>query len=115
MGAVWSRYGDAGVNLGDDWSRALAHESGHYALFLNDNYLGLDAADRLIPVDSCPSAMADAYRQDEPYDEFHPQKDWQLECFRTLSNQITGRSDWETIHAFYPLLTATLPIISCKP
>jgi hypothetical protein len=29
--------------LGEDWPRALAHEIGHYAFGLDDNYLGLDA------------------------------------------------------------------------
>ncbi len=42
MGPVWNRYGDPGSNLGEDWPRALAHELGHYALFLDDNYIGLD-------------------------------------------------------------------------
>ena len=44
MGAVWNRYGNAGSSLDEDWPRTLAHELGHYALFLDDNYLGLDAA-----------------------------------------------------------------------
>jgi hypothetical protein len=107
MGAVWNRYGDAGTSLGDDWPRALAHELGHYALFLNDNYLGLDASGGLIPVDSCPGAMTDPYREDFPYDEFHPAAGWLPACKDTLSNQTTGRSDWQTIEQFYPALNGS--------
>ncbi|MBK8045935.1 MAG: VCBS repeat-containing protein [Anaerolineales bacterium] len=33
IGAVWNRYGDP-QPIGDDWPRVLAHEIGHYALFL---------------------------------------------------------------------------------
>jgi hypothetical protein len=104
MGAVWNRYGEPGNNLSDDWPRTLAHELGHYALFQDDNYLGLDASGWLIPVDTCPSAMSDPYRQDYPYDEFHPDADWPAQCATTLSNQTTGRSDWATIATFYPWL-----------
>lgn len=108
MGAVWNRYGEAGTSLGEDWARTLAHELGHYAFFLDDNYLGLDDAGQVIPVDTCPGAMADPYRQDFPYDEFHPDGNWLAECERTLSHQTTGRSDWATMSAFYPWLDGTL-------
>jgi hypothetical protein len=107
MGATWNRYGDAAGNLGEDWPRTLAHELGHFALFLDDNYLGLDAAGRLIslPADKpCPGAMSDPYRDD--WSEFHPRADWLPDCATTLSNQETGRADWETIQRFYPMLAA---------
>jgi uncharacterized repeat protein (TIGR01451 family) len=106
MGATWNRYGDPGGSLGEDWPRTLAHELGHYALFLNDNYLGLDAEGHLISVDSCiGTAMTDPYRED--YSEFHPDEDWLPGCERTLSHQSTGRSDWATITTFYPWLKET--------
>jgi hypothetical protein len=101
MGAVWNRYGDPGSNLGDDWPRALAHELGHYLFYLDDNYLGLDAAGQVIPVTGCPSAMSDPYSQSSAYDEFHPDAGWMAECENTLSNRVTGRSDWATIARFY--------------
>jgi len=104
IGAVWNRYGQATDTLGDDWARALAHEVGHYGLFLDDNYLGEDAAGLIVPVDSCPGAMADAYRNE--YSEFHPDADWLPGCARTLSHVHTGRSDWATITTFYPSLAA---------
>ncbi|MEW5869599.1 MAG: FG-GAP-like repeat-containing protein [Chloroflexota bacterium] len=105
MGAVWNRYGEPGSNLGEDWPRTLAHELGHYALFLDDNYLGMDANGQIIPVSTCTGAMADPYRQDYPYDEFHADAGWIPDCEQTLSNQLSGRSDWSTIQAFYPWLS----------
>ena len=99
MGAVWNRDGDPVQKEGDDWARALAHELGHYALYLDDNYLGLDAKHRLIAVDSCPGAMSDPYRADGT--EFRPRAGWLPSCAATLANTITGRADWETIKAFY--------------
>jgi hypothetical protein len=105
MGATWNRNGNPGGTLGEDWPRTLAHELGHYALYLEDNYLGLDAAGRLISVGTCKGAMADPYRDD--YSEFHPAgADWDATCASTLSERITGRSDWETIDTFYKRTTA---------
>ena len=64
MGAVWNRFGRNGSNVGEDWPRTLAHELGHYLLFLDDDYAGLDDNGLLVPVDGCPGAMADHYRDD---------------------------------------------------
>jgi subtilisin-like proprotein convertase family protein len=103
MGATWNRYGDPGGSLGEDWPRTLAHELGHYALFLNDNYLGLDAEGHLISVDSCTgTAMTDPYRED--YSEFRSDEGWLPGCEQTLSHRSTGRSDWATITTLYPWL-----------
>jgi hypothetical protein len=105
MGAVWNRYGEPGGNLGEDWPRTLGHELGHFAFFLDDNYLGFDENGLLIPVDGCPGAMSDPYRDD--YSEFHPDDGWLPACENTLSHQITGRSDWATITTLYPWLNGT--------
>jgi hypothetical protein len=102
IGPQWNRYGDPGV-FGEDWPRALAHELGHYLLYLDDNYLGLDTAGRLINVDSCRGAMSDPYRDDS---EFHPEAGWLRDCGSTLSQRLVGRSDWGTILTFYPGLRA---------
>jgi hypothetical protein len=105
IGAVWNRYGEPGGGIGEDWPRTLAHELGHYALFLDDNYLGLDESGLVIPVAGCVGAMSDPYREDYPYDEFHAADGWLPACEQTLSHQMTGRSDWQTIEAFYPWLS----------
>jgi len=104
IGATWNRYGDPGSNLFEDWPRVLAHELGHFALFLNDNYLGLDEQRRIVPVERCRGAMSDPYRED--YSEFHPDAGWLEDCAGTLSQREVGRSDWKTITSFYPWLRA---------
>lgn len=111
LGVVWNRYGNSGQNLGEDWPRALAHELGHYAFYLDDDYLGLDPSNLLIPVDTCPGAMSDPYRADY-YSEFHPDTNWQTECGKTLAASSTGRSDWSTIQKFYPGLSKPTANIS---
>ena len=106
MGAVWNRFGRSSSNLGEDWPRTLAHELGHYLLFLDDNYVGVDDNGLLVPVDGCPGAMGDHYRDDSGlgYGEFHPDDGWDKECQATLSARRSGRSDWATIEHFYPQL-----------
>ncbi|HEU4325070.1 MAG TPA: VCBS repeat-containing protein [Roseiflexaceae bacterium] len=115
IGAVWNRYGDTTAQLGDDWASTLAHELGHYALYLDDNYLGLDAQSRLISVTGCPGPMTDPYL--ENYGSFHPSTGWLPACAQTLSHQETGRSDWATIKAFYqyPKFYPYLPFLLNEP
>jgi hypothetical protein len=102
MGAIWSRYGDTGGTIGEDWARALAHELGHYLFFLDDNYLGLDDQKLLIPIDGCPGVMNNPYRDDES--EFHPRHNWLPSCANTLAQRTNGRWDWQTIAVTYPWL-----------
>jgi len=103
MGAVWSRFGDqSGSSLSEDWPRTLAHEFGHYLLFLDDNYLGFDAAGQVVPFDGCPGLMADPYASLE----LRPTADWLPACAGTLSHTTYGRSDWATLTSFYPGLLA---------
>ena len=96
IGAVWNRFGDPSGNLSDDWPRTLAHELGHYAFYLEDDYLGLSANGVLFPVnkdqDLCPGVMSDPYS--DKYSEFHPDVDWLPGCRDTLANHTTRRSDW---------------------
>lgn len=108
MGATWNRYGAPVRNDSGDWTLALAHELSHYLLFLDDTYLGLDH-DLLIPVETCVgSAMGDVYAIDNTefiYDEAV----WNTNCAATLANQTLERTEWETIHLWYPdLLTPTM-------
>ena len=112
MGAVWNRYGEVTGNLGQDWPRALAHEIGHYAFFLQDTYLGLNATGQVVSVDGCPGAMSDPYRED--YGEFFnpasfPGVQWSAACATTLAARETRRWDWQTISVFYPPLATSQP------
>ncbi len=99
IGATWNRYGDPQGDVGDDWPRTLAHELAHYALFLDDNYLGLDENGLLTPV-SCAGAMFSPYTDE--HTEFFPVTGWEKQCAKTLSHQTTKRPDWATITTFYP-------------
>jgi hypothetical protein len=112
MAAVWNRYGDPG-ELGEDWPRTLAHELAHYALFLDDDCLGLDAGGFLIPVTTCPSAMRDPYRGD--WSELHPETGWSQECGTTLAARTSGRPDWRTVSTFYPWLPNVLTNTNSGP
>jgi subtilisin-like proprotein convertase family protein len=110
MGATWNRYGNAGQNLGQDWPLALAHELSHFLLFLDDTYLGLNADQLLVAVDTqqpnsgCTgSAMGDVYTPDNSefiFDETF----WQQRCGQTLPAQTLNRDEWATISLWYPWL-----------
>ena len=107
MSATWNRYGDGNGTVNEDWAHALAHEFGHYALFLQDSYLGLDEANRLIQIEGCDgTAMTDPYRDD--FSEFlnQPQFAADEDCQQTLAALSTRRADWQTISTFYPWLSA---------
>ncbi|WP_161569147.1 FG-GAP repeat domain-containing protein [Candidatus Oscillochloris fontis] len=100
MGSIWSRYGGQTGTVGEDWARALAHEIGHYAFFLDDNYIGRNTEGKVISISTCPGAMSDPYRDD--YSEFHPRTAaWDANCSRTFSQLELQRADWETIKRFY--------------
>ncbi|HSH05619.1 MAG TPA: FG-GAP-like repeat-containing protein [Anaerolineae bacterium] len=102
MGPTWNRFGNPNTNLGDDWPRVLAHELGHFLLYLPDNYLGLDGEGNLIPTDCYGSLMTDPYPDE--YSEFLTETDWVGDCLQTVAEQTTGRTDWETIRTYYPWL-----------
>jgi hypothetical protein len=102
MGSTWNRFGDPGRRFAEDWPRALAHELGHYLLYLDETYLGLQrdqAAGRsvLINVSTCPSPMSDPYADFE----FRARGAWEPACAETLTNRSTGLSEWELIKRFY--------------
>ena len=121
MGVIWNRSGDSFENQGEDWSRVLVHEFGHYLFFMADNYFGFDENGQFTLIDTCTGIMADPYAQNE----FHAVNDrWLTDCQYSASNvgtalstvvtdtngvtstQEIGRSDWETLVHFYPWLDA---------
>ncbi len=116
IGPVWDPYGESRAELQQDWWRALAHEYGHYLLYLPDNYLGNDPANAV--VNCVGSFMTTAY--DDEYSEFLDKDQWAKAsgCAETIAAATTERSDWETINKFYPMADessvnkgpATLPL-----
>ncbi len=105
MGATWNRYGEAGVNLGEDWPLALAHELSHYLFFVDDTYLGLDDKALLIAVDTCiGSVMGDMYDPSGINTEYLPAANWLPNCEKTLAHKTLERPEWKTIQQRYPML-----------
>jgi hypothetical protein len=105
IGPTWNRYGDP-QPLGQDWPRVLAHELGHYALYLEDTYLGLDQnSGLLIPIDECRgTAMSDPYVDSSSEFRFNDGA-WPQECGETLAEL----PDWELIRLAYPALNSPPP------
>jgi len=107
MGSVWNRYGEPNGNGGIDWPLILAHEFGHYFLFLEDTYLGLDTLPAigepvLVNVNTCTgSAMGDVYNAGNTELVFDPAH-WQSGCAKTLAEHELARTEWQTLHGWYP-------------
>jgi hypothetical protein len=99
MGAVWNSHGDITGSIGEDWPAAFGHEIGHWALFLDEDYLGLNDQKQVISVETCPSPMSDPYRDD--YAQFRPDAGWLPGCANTLNQRVSGRSNWGTIKTFW--------------
>ena len=105
MGPAWDPYGENRAELTRDWQRALAHEFGHYFLYLPDNYLGYDKNGVIKTVDCRGSFMTNT--SDDEYSKFLTGVEWRKpanRCGDTIAARLTGRSDWETITKFYPML-----------
>jgi hypothetical protein len=85
MGASWNADGDPDVDIAEDWAKALAHEIGHYAFFLDETYLGKEGK-LLVPVSGCDSAMSDPYV--DSASELRPARDWPAACKKTLQSRL---------------------------
>ncbi len=109
MGATWNRFNVPGMSpvpnvlTQDDWGLALAHEAGHYRLFLFDTYLGIDEKGREVEVDTCVgSAMGWVYDTVRNSEFIADEAYWLARCASTLAHQILGRTEWATIQLWYP-------------
>ncbi|MCX6032111.1 MAG: VCBS repeat-containing protein [Chloroflexi bacterium] len=104
IGPTWNRYGRVDT-VGEDWPRVLAHELAHYALFLEDTYIGLDADGLLVPVSSCSgTAMSDPY-QDGASEFRYDDGAWFAQCGASLAEQ----PEWDILTQTYPALHAPPP------
>ena len=105
MGPAWDPYGENRAELTRDWQRALAHEFGHYLLYLPDNYLGYDKNGVIKTVDCRGSFMTNT--SDDEYAKYLTGVEFRKpsnNCGDTIAARLTGRSDWETITKFYPMV-----------
>ena len=113
MGPNWDPFGENHSDLGEAWWQALAHEFGHYFLYLPDNYLGFDKRGFITHTDCFGSFMTTAYNNS--YTEFLTDSEWRdpgHNCQDAIANALTGRSDWATINRFYNQIP---PAISANP
>lgn len=112
MGRTWNRFNvpgepaDLGVDVSNDWPLALAHELGHYLLYLFDTYLAVTPNGEIVETNSCTgSAMGWVYEEANTefvYDPGH----WESACGSTLANHTLHRNEWETIRLWYSSLLA---------
>ncbi len=109
MGSNWDRTGApvATTGIDPDWSVALAHELGHYLLFLYDTYLSLNENNQAVEIDTCTgSAMGWAY-EDANTEFIFDTGHWNsAACVSTIANQTLGRTEWATIQLWYADLIA---------
>lgn len=115
MGVSWDPFGEESGDLSEQWWRALAHELSHHLLFLPDDYVGFKTDPHtnqrvMGRVDCQGSFMTTTF--DPSYTRFLDRPAWQGDCLQTLAAFTTGRSDWETITHFYPMLKSPLASIS---
>lgn len=126
MGSYWNRFGTPpgqevkvdGVpvppsTLQADWSLALAHELGHYLLYLYDTYTGVDGKASADLAKLCTSsAMGDVYAPGNHGFIFDPQH-WQQKCSQTEAyHTLAGRTEWATIQGWYPWTIVPTKFIS---
>jgi hypothetical protein len=114
MGPAWDPYGENRAELTRDWQRALAHEFGHYLLYLPDNYLGYDKNGVIKTIDCRGSFMTNSY--DDEYARYLTGVEFRKpdnNCADTIAARLTGRSDWETITKYYPKMVK--PVAGDQP
>lgn len=115
MGSYWNRFGSPPNQLNvfdgevysedemvDDWSLALAHEFGHYLLYLFDTYTGVDGASSIELTELCTgTAMGDVYKATNQGFIFSPDF-WATNCSGTEAfAKHNGRTEWSTIQGWY--------------
>lgn len=108
IGPTWNRYGDPGA-IGEDWPHTLAHELGHYLLYLEDTYLGVNPQTKVLEaVTTCTgTAMTDPYLDVDS--EFRTRDaNWDAQCGQSLAEL----PDWEIITNRYPALHSPTTVLA---
>jgi hypothetical protein len=115
MGSYWNRFGTPpnqevkynGVvvtqdEMNDDWPIALAHEMGHYLLFLFDTYTDKNGVSSDALAAQCTgTAMGNAYAPSNQAFVFD-QAAWDSACGDTEAHfRLHGRTEWATIAGWY--------------
>ncbi len=126
IGSYWNRFGSPpnSVNvfegvayneaaLADDWPLALAHEFGHYLLYLFDTYTGVDGVADLALTRLCTgTAMGDVYLPENQNFIFDPTH-WDTKCSGTEAHaRLNGRTEWQTIAGWYPWAVAPTLVVA---
>ncbi|MBW7883238.1 MAG: DNRLRE domain-containing protein [Caldilineaceae bacterium] len=130
IGSYWNRFGSPPnqvniykgtvvppATLVDDWAIALAHELGHYLLFLFDTYTDADGHSNEAIADQCTgSAMGNAYASGNHAFVFN-QKHWDTGCAATEAHSVLqGRNEWSTISGWYSFaFTPTIASVDVFP
>ncbi len=126
MGSHWNRYGvppnqpvmDNGVvvppaTMAKDWALAMAHELGHYLLFLFDTYTDVDGNASQELTELCTGgAMGDIYQESNQnfiFDLDH----WHSACNGTEAyHTLQGRTEWATIGLWYPWVIQPTSVVA---
>ena len=116
MGRTWNRFNlpgepaDLGVDTSNDWPLALAHELGHYLLYLFDTYLAVTGDGEIVETNSCTgSAMGWVYEEANTEFVFDPGH-WESACGATLANHTLKRNEWQTILLWYSSLVSPVAL-----
>ena len=106
MGPAWDPYGENRAELTRDWQRALAHEFGHYLLYLPDNYLGYDKNGVIKTVDCRGSFMTNS--SDSEYAKYLNTEEWRNpanNCGSTIAARLDRPKRLGDHHQVLPLGT----------
>ncbi|MEM7125255.1 MAG: hypothetical protein AAF702_02940 [Chloroflexota bacterium] len=122
MGSQWNRFhqppgdpkiqelltkyfpGESEAILLEDWPLALAHELGHYLLFLFDTYLAFVEENGQLTVkevDSCQYSAMGWFYEEENRHFVEDLTDW-IHCEETIAHQHLERPEWNVIDDWYP-------------
>lgn len=125
MGSYWNRFGAPPGQevkfqgevvpqdeMDSDWAIALAHELGHYLLFLFDTYTDQNGvSNETIAAQCSGTAMGNAYLVAN-HALIAGQEEWDNNCAATEAHfLLEGRTEWATIQGWYNWAVAPASIV----